>query len=99
MDQIVLYNDSSLTKEKKLSLLILVLLEIVFGNNNIIFDKIVKYLIGTNLIDQNTQSNEFLSTRTKLFNMIVRLNSSSPLKQITNGCDTEPNSFTPINTY
>lgn len=78
--QVALYSDpnvSSLTKEKKMSLLVLVLLEIVFGNNNLLFDKTVEYLIKTNLLDPDTQSSDFLSARTKLFNMIIKLNGSS----------------------
>jgi len=102
--QVALYSDpnvSSLTKEKKMSLLVLVLLEIVFGNNSILFDKTVEYLIKTNLLDPDTQSSDFLSARTKLFNMIIQLNtsgSSSTLSKLTTDTNTNTN-ITIINTY
>jgi hypothetical protein len=96
--EVALYTDpnvSSLTKEKKLSLLVLVLLEIVFGNNSMLFDKTVEYLIKTNLLDSDTQSSDFLSARTKLFNMIIKLNNSDSNQLISN---TNTNT-TLINTY
>jgi translation initiation factor 2-alpha kinase 4 len=100
--QIALYSDpnvSQLTKDKKMSLLILVLLEIVFGNNSILFDKTVEYLIKTNLLDPDTQSSDFLGARTKLFNMIIKLNSSGS-SQIVSGSNTNTSSnLTLINTY
>ncbi len=95
--QISLYTDPNVTKEKKLSLLILVLLEIVFGNNSVLFDKTVEYLIKTNLLDPDTQSSDFLGARTKLFNMIIKLNTSNYNQIITN-TDTTSN-LSLINTY
>lgn len=109
--QISLYNDPLLSKEKKLSILILVLLEIVFGNNNILYEKTVEYLINTNLIDPDTQSNDFLSTRTKLFNMIIKLNENlitqpvlNPTQLLTNSTNNslelvKTHQFTSINIY
>jgi serine/threonine protein kinase len=98
--QVALYTDpnvSSLTKDKKMSLLVLVLLEIVFGNNNMLFDKTVDYLIKTNLLDPDTQSSDFLSARTKLFNMIIQLNTSGS-NQLTTSTNINTNT-TLINTY
>ncbi len=98
--QIALYSDpnvSSLTKEKKMSLLVLVLLEIVFGNNNLLFEKTVEYLIKTNILDPDTQSSDFLSARTKLFNMIIKLNSSQLNQLVTN--DSTYANLSLINTY
>jgi serine/threonine protein kinase len=79
--QIELYadNTNTLSKDKKLSLLVLVLLELTFGNNNELFNNIINYLTKTNLIDPDIQSIEYLGSRTKLFNMILHLNSSLPI--------------------
>jgi serine/threonine protein kinase len=78
MEEIVLYknlSDNNLSKQKKLSLLVIVLLEITFGNNNFLFNKITDYLISSKLIDGDITSDEYLNARTKLFNLINNLNS------------------------
>jgi len=100
--QIALYNDPnaiSLPKEKKLSLLVLVLLEIVFGSNSLLYEKTIEYLIANNIIDPDTRSDAFISTRTNLLNMIVRLNGPnySSSQMLTNSVD--PISNTLINIY
>jgi len=82
MEEIVLYknlSDENLSKQKKLSLLIIVLLEIAFGNNNFLFTKISDYLVKTKLIDEDIMSLNFIETRTKLFNLINSLNSSNTI--------------------
>ena len=80
MDEVVLYknlSELSITKEKKLSLLVIVLLEINFGNNNSLFNKIIEYLTNSKIIDCDITSNEYINARTKLFNLINELNSSN----------------------
>ena len=80
MDEVVLYknlSELSITKEKKLSLLVIVLLEINFGNNNSLFNKIIEYLTSSKIIDCDITSNEYINARTKLFNLINDLNSSN----------------------
>ena len=80
MDEVVLYknlSELSITKEKKLSLLVIVLLEINFGNNNSLFNKIIEYLTNSKIIDCDITSNEYINARTKLFNLINDLNSSN----------------------
>lgn len=109
--QVLLYNDPSvlsLSKEKKLSLLVLVLLEIVFGTNSILYDKTVEYLVKTGLIDPDTQSSDFISARTELFNIIIKLNENlitSPTNLLSNSSTqlanlvTNPTTSSPINIY
>jgi serine/threonine protein kinase len=80
MDEVVLYknlSELSITKEKKLSLLVIVLLEINFGNNSSLFNKIIEYLTSSKIIDCDITSNEYINARTKLFNLINDLNSSN----------------------
>jgi serine/threonine protein kinase len=92
--QIALYNDPntiSLPKEKKLSLLVSVLLEIVFGSNSLLYEKTVDYLIASNIIDPDIKSDAFANTRTNLLNMIMRLNGPvnvpSSVQLLTNSTD------------
>lgn len=59
-----------LTKEKKLSLLVLVLLEISFSNNNIMFNKIIDYLVKNNILDENIISDDYYDTREIILNML-----------------------------
>jgi serine/threonine protein kinase len=87
MEEIVLYknlSDNNLSKQKKLSLLVIVLLEMTFGNNNFLFNKITDYLISSKLIDDDITSDEYFNARTKLFNLINNLNSPIP---INDNCD------------
>ena len=80
MDEVILYknlSELSITKEKKLSLLVIVLLEINFGNNNSLFNKIIEYLTNSKIIDCDITSDEYINARTKLFNLINDLNSSN----------------------
>jgi hypothetical protein len=87
MEEIILHknlSNSSLTKEKKLSLLVIVLLEITFGNNSYLFNKIVEYLIESKVIDQDITSNEYYNTRTKLFQFIENINSSNSIENFSN---------------
>lgn len=94
--QLVLYNDNltkDLSKDKKLSLLVSVLLEIVFGNNSVIYEQTLDYLIKTNVIDSDIENEEYSSTRLRLFNMITQMNSNGPNKLLTD------DSSVLINTY
>jgi serine/threonine protein kinase len=103
MEEIVLHrnlSNSSLTKEKKLSLLVIVLLEITFGNNSYLFNKIVEYLIETKVIDQDITSNEYYNARTNLFQFINNVNSSNTIENIPNQSNLLINSQSnKLNTY
>jgi len=92
MDEVVLYknlSELSITKEKKLSLLVIVLLEINFGNNSILFNKIIEYLTNSKIIDCDITSDEYINARTKLFNLINDLNSSNTNLLMNTNIDTD----------
>lgn len=105
MDEVVLYknlSELSITKEKKLSLLVIVLLEINFGNNSILFNKIIEYLTSSKIIDCDITSNEYINARTKLFNLINDLNSSNTnllINTVTDEINNKDLVISKLNTY
>lgn len=105
MDEVVLYknlSELSITKEKKLSLLVIVLLEINFGNNNSLFNKIIEYLTSSKIIDCDITSNEYINARTKLFNLINDLNSSNTnllINTVTDEINNKDLVISKLNTY
>jgi len=105
MDEVVLYknlSELSITKEKKLSLLVIVLLEINFGNNSILFNKIIEYLTNSKIIDCDITSNEYINARTKLFNLINDLNLSNTnllMNTVTDEINNKDLVISKLNTY
>ena len=105
MDEVVLYknlSELSITKEKKLSLLVIVLLEINFGNNSILFNKIIEYLTSSKIIDCDITSNEYINARTKLFNLINDLNLSNTnllMNTVTDEINNKELVLSKLNTY
>ena len=105
MDEVILYknlSELSITKEKKLSLLVIVLLEINFGNNSILFNKIIEYLTSSKIIDCDITSNEYINARTKLFNLINDLNLSNTnllMNTVTDEINNKDLVISKLNTY
>lgn len=81
MEHITLYNNLSthLSKEKKLSLLVIVLLELTFSSNNTVFNQIIDYLTKSKILDDSINTYEYTNAKTNLLNLISNLNLSNSI--------------------
>jgi serine/threonine protein kinase len=89
---------NNISKEKKLSLLVIVLLDIIFGINNRIYNNIIDFLIYNNIIDSDINSVEYTDARNKLYDFLNIFNSSNQIEyNIKNNNNSYTNNFVELN--
>ena len=69
--------NNKMTKDKKMSLIIAVLLQMIFGNNEIKLNRIYNFLNNNNLLDLDVVSNNYNGIRKSLSSLINPININS----------------------